>query len=159
MVNRPRINSHKSFVVMGSSLSPRKAKFSSIRKEFSSSPFFFPSIYFENWSVVDLQCCVNFYKRERASLSWLQLCLPVTGLDLLPGRSYKTSFRTSLVVQRSRICLPMQGMWVWSLIREDPTYRAYRAVKSMCRNYWAWPLEPSSHNKRSHHREKPMHRK
>ena len=28
--------------------------------------------------------------------------------------------RTSLVVQWLRICLPMQGTWVWSLVREGP---------------------------------------
>ena len=27
----------------------------------------------------------------------------------------------SLVVQWLRICLPMQGTWVWALVREDPT--------------------------------------
>ena len=30
-------------------------------------------------------------------------------------------FRTFLVVQWLRICLPMQGIWVQSLVQEDPT--------------------------------------
>ena len=30
---------------------------------------------------------------------------------------------TSLVVQWIRICLPMQGTWVWSLVQEDSTCR------------------------------------
>ena len=32
----------------------------------------------------------------------------------------KMKVRTSLVVQRLGICLPVQGTWVWSLIQEDP---------------------------------------
>ena len=40
---------------------------------------------------------------------------------------------TSLVVQWLRICLPMQGTWVRSLVQEDPTCR--RAAKPMCHNY------------------------
>ena len=30
-----------------------------------------------------------------------------------------------------------------------------RATKPMCHNYWAHSLEPMSHNKRNHHKEKP----
>ena len=46
---------------------------------------------------------------------------------------FKTAFPgTSLVVQWIRICLPVQGTWVWSLVQEDPTG---------CRVTW-----PSSHN-------------
>ena len=50
----------------------------------------------------------------------------------------------SLVVQRLRIRLPMQGTWVWALVREDPTCR--RAAKPMRHNYWACALEPATHN-------------
>ena len=38
-----------------------------------------------------------------------------------------TLYRTSLVVQWPRICLPMQGTWVWSLVWEDPS--CLRATK------------------------------
>ena len=82
---------------------------------------------------------------------------------------------TSLVAQWLRICLPMQGTRVRSLVQEDPTCR--RATKPMHHNYWAcalgpaccnyWAcmlqllkpvcLEPMFHNKRSHHNEKPIH--
>ena len=85
--------------------------------------------------------------------------------------------RTSLVAQWLRICLPMQGTRVRALVREDPTCRG--ATKPMRHNYWACALEPASHNywacvpqllkpthldpvlhnKRSHHNEKPVHRK
>ena len=51
---------------------------------------------------------------------------------------------TSLVAQWLRIRLPMQGTWVWSLVREDPSCRG--ATKPMCHNYWACALEPASHN-------------
>ena len=51
---------------------------------------------------------------------------------------------TSLVAQWLRICLPMQGTRVWTLVREDPT--CYRATKPMSCNYWACTLEPKKHN-------------
>ena len=40
---------------------------------------------------------------------------------------------TSLLVQRLRICLPMQGTWVRSLIQEDPL--CHGAAKPMRHNY------------------------
>ena len=43
--------------------------------------------------------------------------------------------RTSLVVQWLRICLPMQGTRVRSLVGEDPTCRG--ATKHLSHNYWA----------------------
>ena len=47
-----------------------------------------------------------------------------------------------------RICLPMQGIWVQSLIWEDST--CWGATKSICHNYWSRSdLEPGLH-KRSH---------
>ena len=59
--------------------------------------------------------------------------------------------------------LPMQGTWVRSLVREDPTHHG--ATKPVCRNYWAWVLqlltparlEPVLRSKRSHCNEKPAH--
>ena len=42
---------------------------------------------------------------------------------------------TSLVAQWLRIRLPMQGTWVWSLVREDPPCRG--AAKPACHNYWS----------------------
>ena len=51
---------------------------------------------------------------------------------------------TSLVAQWLRICLPMQGTQVQSLVQEDPT--CYGATKPVCHNYWAWALESVSHN-------------
>ena len=35
--------------------------------------------------------------------------------------SSKSPSRTSLMAQCLRTCLPMQGMWVQSLVQEDPT--------------------------------------
>ena len=45
--------------------------------------------------------------------------------------------RTSLMVQWIRLRLPMQGTWVWSLVREDST--CHGATKPMCHSYWAQP--------------------
>ena len=71
--------------------------------------------------------------------------------------------RASLVAQRLRSHLPMQGTQVRALVREDPTCRG--ATKPMCHNYWAREpqllkpghLEPMLCNKRSHRKEKPAH--
>ena len=46
---------------------------------------------------------------------------------------------TSLVPHRLRICLPMQGTRVWTLVWEDPTCR--RATKPVRHNYWARALQ------------------
>ena len=51
---------------------------------------------------------------------------------------------TSLVAQWLRIHLPMQGTRVQSLVREDPTCRG--ETKPVHQNYWAYALEPASHN-------------
>ena len=51
--------------------------------------------------------------------------------------------RSSLVVQKLRICLQMLGTWVRSLIQEVPT--CLRATNPVC------------YNKRSHCNEKPLH--
>ena len=42
----------------------------------------------------------------------------------------------------------MQGTWVQALVQEDPT--CCGATKSVCHNYWAWALEPMSHNDWAH---------
>ena len=85
----------------------------------------------------------------------------------------KSDTGTSLVVQWLRICLPVQGTWVWSLVWEDPTCN--EASKFAHHNSWACALEPKSckylspqaskpvlprayaQNKRSHHNENPIH--
>ena len=97
---------------------------------------------------------------------------PILALFLI----LKTLFWASLVVQRLRIRLPMQGTRVQVPDWEDPTCRG--ATKPMRLNYWACVLEPKSHNywacepqllkpaclgpmlrnKWSHHNEKPAHR-
>ena len=60
---------------------------------------------------------------------------------------------TSLVAQWLRIHLPMQGTWVQSLVREDPT--CHGAAKPVHGNYWACALEPASHNYWSPHAYSP----
>ena len=79
-------------------------------------------------------------------------------------RQLKINWGTSLVVQWLRICLPVQGTQVQSLVREDPT--CCGATKPVRHNYWACMLQllrpacldPMLHNKRSHCNEKPVHR-
>ena len=60
----------------------------------------------------------------------------------------------SLVVQRLRIHLPMQGTWVWSPVQEEPTGPG--VMKPMCHTYWACALEPLSPSYWDH---KPQPRK
>ena len=64
---------------------------------------------------------------------------------------------TSLVVERLRTRLLMQGTRVRALVREDPT--CHRATKLVCHNYWACALEPVSHNYWAHmpQLQKPAH--
>ena len=71
-------------------------------------------------------------------------CAP--GTNIVVGQLYfkNKQIGTSLVAQWLRICLPMQGTRVQSLVREDPT--CHRATKPVHHNYWACALEPASHN-------------
>ena len=95
--------------------------------------------------------------------------------NTIPLKTYQ--LRASLVAQWLRICLPMQGTRLWTLVREDPTCSG--ATKPAHHNYWACALEPVSHSywahvlqllkptllepvlchRRSHRNEKPVHRK
>ena len=87
----------------------------------------------------------------------------------------KATMRASLVVQRLRILLAMQGIRVWSLVWEDPTccgatkpvqHSWARALAAADHNYWAHVpqlrkpahLEPVLHNMRSPCNQKPEHR-
>ena len=74
------------------------------------------------------------------SFLWLEIYFIGFGLrppeaPCCPGHLWRRAWRTSLVVQWSRICLPMQGTWVWSLDRGDSTWQG--ATKPMHHNYWA----------------------
>ena len=51
---------------------------------------------------------------------------------------------TSLVAQRLKIRLPMQGTQAQTLVWEDPT--CHGEAKPVSHNYWACTLEPASHN-------------
>ena len=62
---------------------------------------------------------------------------------------YKSKRKDSLVVQELRICLPVQGTQVWSLVQEDST--CHRTTKPVDHSYWdPHTLEPVVRNKRSH---------
>ena len=71
--------------------------------------------------------------------------------------------RASLVAQWLRICLPVQGTWVRSLVWEDPPCR--RAAEPVHHNYWSCMpqllkpvrLEPMLPSRRGHDSEGPMH--
>ena len=59
------------------------------------------------------------------------------------------------MVQWLRICLPMQGTWVQSLVQEDST--CLGATKPTRHNGSLRALEPVLYNKGSHCNEKPKH--
>ena len=63
-----------------------------------------------------------------------------------PSQEYKK--RTSLVAEWKRIHLPMQGIWVQSLVWEDSTHPG--ATQTLCHNYGACALEPESGNYWAH---------
>ena len=68
-----------------------------------------------------------------------------------------SGFWTSLVVQWLRICLPMQGTRVRSVVRED--LRCHGATQPMCHSYWSpHALQPMLCNRRGHQKEIPLHR-
>ena len=56
---------------------------------------------------------------------------------------------TSLLAQRIRICLPVQGMWVQSLVQEDSTCR--RAAKPTPRDYCTHAPRACALRKKSPH--------
>ena len=75
-------------------------------------------------------------------------CTPqtITIWNLIQNRFLRImrQLRASLVAQRLRIRLPMQGTRVRALVREDPTCRG--ATKPLCYNHCSCTLEPISHN-------------
>ena len=65
------------------------------------------------------------------------------------GGHWRGNERTSLVVPCLRICLPVQGIQVGSLVWEDPT--CHRSPKPVSHNYWSCaPRAPTLQ------REKPL---
>ena len=61
-------------------------------------------------------------------------------------------YRASLVAQwqkkKKKIHLPMQDIWVWSLVWKDPT--RHGATKPVGHSYWACAQEPGSPNYWAH---------
>ena len=57
---------------------------------------------------------------------------------------FKFPLGISLVVQWLRICLPIQGTWIPSLVRKGLT--CHRATMPMHYNYRAWALQAVSHS-------------
>ena len=116
------------------------------------------------------------FHKEAKAIQWRNETLQQIVLEQLDIHMQKNECRgTSLVSQWLRICLPMQGTRVRSLVQEDPT--CHGATKPVCHNYWACALGPTCctywawapqllkptclesvlHNKGSHRNEKPAH--
>ena len=69
------------------------------------------------------------------SLDQILKTYTVTQTPKQAAGAFKKKSRASLVAQRSRICLPMQGTRVRALVWEDPTCRG--AAGPVSHNYWA----------------------
>ena len=82
---------------------------------------------------------ITCYLSNRAGFMLNKCNQEISNLAGALGKGYVQPFHlkivigTSLVAQWLRIHLPMQGTWVRSLLREDPTCR--RATKPMSHNY------------------------
>ena len=139
----------------------------------SQGPFSMLQIKKGKWQSLSSKMSANETHVKRVQCATGGETANIPGLPLHP---WKWLSGTSLVAQWIRIRLPMQGTWVQSLVREDPT--CHGATKPVHHNYWACTLEPMCHNywarvsqllkpthrdpvlrnKRSHHKEKPAHR-
>ena len=97
--------------------------------------------------IVRIQYIIHItYKRCVNRLFMLSVRLLINNRLLVVNLGGVKSYelRASLVAQWLRIRVPMQGTWVWSLVREDPT--CHGATKPVSHNYWACALEPVSHS-------------
>ena len=84
----------------------------------------------------------------------LTICACKKTADLWKQGYKKNQKRTSLVVQWLRICLPMQGTGVQSLVGKLRSHMPHRATKPVCRNNRARMLQQQKDstccNKRVH---------
>ena len=115
-----------------------------------NTPAFFPFPFLKCSSWPLSICCGNFPGSPVVKTLHF-LCFTAGDTGSIPGQrtkiphamwcgqKKKKNLWISLVVQWTRICLPMQGTWVWSLVWEDST--CLRATKPMCHNYWASMLQ------------------
>ena len=85
---------------------------------------------------------LGHHSKQISELKWLLILLNLSPWGQI--HYLRNHFGTSLVAQWLRICLPMQGTRVRSLVQEDPT--CHGATKPMCHNYWACALQPVSHD-------------
>ena len=85
----------------------------------------------------------------------VRVFLPCLGEPDLPSGYIRSgSYGTSLVAQWMRICLPVPGTWIQSLVQEDPT--CHTTAKPVHPNCWTPRApEPMLCSKRSLHSEKP----
>ena len=82
------------------------------------------------WYIYTVECYSTIKKNKIMpfAATWMDL-----EIIILSEVSQKVKDRASLVAQWQRICLPMQGTWVRSLVQEDPT--CHGATKPMRHNY------------------------
>ena len=97
--------------------------------------------------------CDSIKDFEMRKLTWIMEEGPKWS-HMYPSK--REAERPSLLVLWLRICLPMQGTWVWSLVWVDSM--CCGATKPMHHKYWSLHgLEPVLHNKGNHSTEKPRH--
>ena len=118
----------------------------STNKNLTNSPMIKREISIYKIVIIDFEIRICNKSIKKEEINWIENRKTI---EQNKDISFKVStklkaFRTSLLTQWIRICLPTQGTWVRSLVWEDSTCR--RATKPLCHNYWAYPLEPTSHS-------------
>ena len=94
----------------------------------------------QSW--VPRRCPVDHVQEKSEDLSF------ASQLHLLQNNSasvLKIGFGASLMVQRWKVCLAMEGPQVLSLVPKDPT--CCTATEPMCRYYWVSAQEPVLHKR------------
>ena len=81
----------------------------------------------------------TYTKKKKFENQWSKNLHRVPSVEIIPPimsiKKKKGNRRTSLLAQWLRICLPMQGIWVRSLVWENPTCQG--ATKPVHHNFWA----------------------
>ena len=101
-------------------------------EKFPSSTLWAPNYHFIFFFFKELQ----HIPKKKFENQWSKNLHRVPSVEIIPPiMSNKGNRRTSLLAQWLRICLPMQGIWVLSLVWQNPTCQG--ATKPVHHNFWA----------------------
>ena len=86
-----------------------------------------------NWGLLHCRRILYQLSYQGSPIINFSVCIKMFSVEKLDKKKWR---RTSLVVQWWRIYLPMQGIWVKSLFRDDSM--GWGATKPVHHNYWAY---------------------